>query len=250
MSILELRGVTKRFGGLVAINDVSLSLAEGEILGLIGPNGAGKTTLINVITGAESPTSGDVTFQGQRIDHLPAHRRGRMGLARTFQIVKPFRNMSVRENVAVGAMFGAGGNKRSAADAFRRADEVLEFVGFSERGDLRAGEITLADQKRLELAKALAMDPKLLMLDEVMAGLNPSETMEAMELIRTISRSGVTLIVIEHIMKAVMGISSRVLVLHLGRILAEGTPEEIVRDQQVITAYLGERYVKKRAENV
>lgn len=249
MSILELRGITKRFGGLIAINDVSLDVAEGEILGLIGPNGAGKTTLINVITGAESPASGDVTFHGQRIERLPAHRRGRMGLARTFQVVKPFRNLSVRENVAVGAMFGAGGNKRSATEAFKRADEVLEFVGFREWGDLRAGEITLADQKRLELAKALAMDPKLLMLDEVMAGLNPSETMDAMELIRAINRSGVTLIVIEHIMKAVMGISSRVVVLNLGRVLAEGTPEEIVRDEQVIAAYLGERYAKKRAEN-
>lgn len=249
MAILELRNVTKRFGGLTAVDNVSLSVQEGEILGLIGPNGAGKTTLVNVITGADSLTKGEVIFEDQQIGHKPAHQRGRMGLARTFQVTKPFRSLTVRENVAVGAMFGAGGGKRSSAEAFRRADELLEFVGFSERADQKAEEITLADQKRLELAKALAMDPKLLMLDEVMAGLNPRETQEAMQLIREVHQSGVTLLVIEHIMKAVMGISTRIVVLNLGRLLAEGTPEEIVQDEKVIGAYLGERYAKKKAEH-
>ncbi len=249
MAILELHNVTKRFGGLTAVDNVSLAIQEGEILGVIGPNGAGKTTLVNVITGADSLTKGQVVFQGQQIGQKPAHQRGRMGLARTFQVVKPFRNLTVRENVAVGAMFGAGGAKRSSAEAFHRADELLDLVGFSERADQKAEEITLADQKRLELAKALAMDPKLLLLDEVMAGLNPRETQEAMQLIQTVHRSGVTLLVIEHIMRAVMGISTRVVVLHLGRVLAEGSPEQIVRDEHVIAAYLGERYAKKRAEN-
>lgn len=249
MAILELRNVTKRFGGLTAVDDVSLDLHEGEILGLIGPNGAGKTTLVNVITGADSLTGGEIVFMGRRVGRLPAYRRGRMGLARTFQVVKPFRNLTVRENVAVGAMFGSGGARRTSAEAFRRADELLEFVGFSERGDYRADEITLGDQKRLELAKALAMDPKLLMLDEVMAGLNARETQEAMQLIQKVSQSGVTLLVIEHIMKAVMGVSSRIVVLNLGRVLAEGTPEEIVGNEKVIGAYLGQRWATKTASN-
>lgn len=246
MAILELRNVTKRFGGLTAVDDVSLSIQEGEILGLIGPNGAGKTTLVNVITGADSLTRGEVVLMGREIGRVPAYRRGRMGLARTFQVVKPFRNLTVRENVAVGAMFGSGGTGRTSAEAFRRADELLEFVGFSERMDYRADEITMGDQKRLELAKALAMDPKLLLLDEVMAGLTPRETQEAMDLIRRVNQSGVSLLVIEHIMKAVMGVSTRIVVLNLGRVLAEGTPDEIVRNEQVIAAYLGQRYAEKR----
>ncbi len=249
MAILELRNVTKRFGGLTAVDNVSFNVQEGEILGLIGPNGAGKTTLVNVITGADSLTGGEVVFRGQSVGHIPAYRRGRLGLARTFQVVKPFRNLTVRENVAVGAMFGSGGSERSSDEAFRRADELLDFVGFAERGDQRADEITLADQKRLELAKALAMDPKLLMLDEVMAGLTPRETQEAMQLIQRVNQSGVTLLVIEHIMKAVMGVSTRVMVLHLGSVLAEGTPDEIVRDEKVIGAYLGQRYVQQRTNH-
>lgn len=249
MAILELRNVTKRFGGLTAVDDVSLSIQEGEILGLIGPNGAGKTTLVNVITGADSLTRGEVVLMGREIGRVPAYRRGRMGLARTFQVVKPFRNLTVRENVAVGAMFGSGGTGRTSAEAFRRADELLEFVGFSERMDYRADEITMGDQKRLELAKALAMDPKLLLLDEVMAGLTPRETQEAMDLIRRVNQSGVSLLVIEHIMKAVMGVSTRIVVLNLGRVLAEGTPDEIVRNEQVIAAYLGQRYAEKRSSS-
>ena len=246
--ILEARGITKRFGGLMALDGVDLSIERGEILGVIGPNGAGKTTFVNCITGMEKPTGGNIMFQGRDITGLPAHAIGRLGLARTFQVVKPFKQLTVRDNVAVGAMFGAGGRQRSAAEARDYAEQVLERVGLHERRERRAAELTIPDQKRLELAKALATDPQFLFLDEVMAGLNPVEVERAMALIRSINQDGVTIFVIEHVMKAIMGISHRLVVLHFGKKIAEGRPQEIVESPEVIRAYLGERFARRERE--
>ncbi len=242
--LLEVRGVTRRFGGLVAVGDVDLAVRRGEILGMIGPNGAGKTTLVNCISGLDKPTSGSILFRGRDITRLPGHAIGRLGIARTFQVVKPLRQLDVRDNVAVGAMFGARGKERTAFQARRRAEEILVRVGLDHRSDDAASELTIPDLKRLELAKALAMDPELLFLDEVMAGLNPTEVESAMELLRRINRDGVTLFVIEHVMKAIMGISDRLAVLHDGKKIAEGKPQQIVESPQVIEAYLGGRYAR------
>ena len=243
--LLEARGITKRFGGLAALSDVDLTIRRGEILGVLGPNGAGKTTFVNCITGLEKPTSGSVVFGDRDITPLPAWQIGRLGIARTFQVVKPLKQLSVRDNVAIGAMFGARGRERSAAQARERAEEVLVRVGLAHRVAHRASDLTIPDLKRLELAKALAMDPALLLLDEVMAGLNPTEVEQAMELLRSINRDGVTLFVIEHVMKAIMGISDRLVVLHYGRKIAEGKPQEIVESPAVIEAYLGERFAQR-----
>ncbi len=243
--ILEVRGLTKRFGGLAAVSEVDLTIRKGEILGVIGPNGAGKTTFVNCITGLDKPTAGQIRFLGRDITKLPAYAIGRLGIARTFQVVKPLRSLTVRDNVATGAMFGAGGHRRTAGQARRRAEEVLARVGLEHRSDHVASDLTIPDLKRLELAKALAMDPELLFLDEVMAGLNPTEVERAMELLRQINRDGVTLFVIEHVMKAIMGISDRLVVLHYGKKIAEGPPREIVESPAVIEAYLGERFAKK-----
>ena len=243
--ILVATGVTKKFGGLAAVDGVDLTIRRGEILGVIGPNGAGKTTFVNCVTGLDKPTSGTIVFDGQDITKTPSYRIGRLGMARTFQVVKPLRQLTVRENVATGAMFGAGGRRRTAAQARAHADEVLERVTLEEKRDRAATELTIPDLKRLELAKALAMDPRLLFLDEVMAGLNPSEIEKAMELILSINRSGVTIFVIEHVMKAIMGISDRLVVLHYGRKIAEGHPREIVESPDVIEAYLGERFAQR-----
>lgn len=246
-ALLDARGVTKHFGGVAAVHNVDLTIGEGEMVGLIGPNGAGKTTFINVITGMEPLTAGSVKFRGQQIAGSPAYRIGRMGIARTFQVVKPFRNLSVRENVAVGAMFGAGGARRSSKEAFAKAEEVLTFVSMGDKISRGADQLTIPDLKRLELAKALAMEPQLLMLDEVMAGLHAREIEEAMELIRKINASGVTVLVIEHVMKAIMGLSARVVVLHYGEKIAEGSPQEIVSNKKVIEAYLGEKYARRHS---
>ncbi len=244
--IFETQGITKYFGGLAAVDNVDMKIYKGEILGLIGPNGAGKTTFVNTITGMLRPTRGRVIFKGQDITGWPAYRVGRLGIARTFQIVKPFLGMTVRENVAVGAMFGHKGKNRTARQALEKADEVLEFV---EMGHLRnhfADQLTLAYLKRLELAKALAMEPELLFLDEVMAGLNSREIEEAMEMIRKINASGVTLLIIEHVMKAIAGVTHRVFVLNFGTELAQGSPEEVLNDPRVIQAYLGEKFVERQ----
>ena len=215
--LLYARSVTKRFGGLAAVADVDLTIHRGEVLGVIGPNGAGKTTFVNCVTGLDKPTSGTILYRGEDITRMPSYAIGRLGIARTFQVVKPLKQLSVRDNVAIGAMFGARGKERTAAEARDRAEEVLTRVGLQQRIEHTASDLTIPDLKRLELAKALAMDPELLFLDEVMAGLNPTEIESAMELLRQINREGVTLFVIEHVMKAIMGISDRVVVLHFGR---------------------------------
>ena len=244
-AILEAKGISKKFGGLAAVDGVDLTIRRGEILGVLGPNGAGKTTFVNCMTGLDKPTAGTIVFDGRDITKTPSYRIGHLGMARTFQVVKPLRQLTVRENVATGAMFGARGKERTAAQARLAADEVLERVGLVDKRDRTATELTIPDLKRLELAKALAMDPRLLFLDEVMAGLNQSEVEKAMDLILSINRGGVTLFVIEHVMKAIMGISDRLVVLHYGRKIAEGEPKEIVESPAVIEAYLGERFAQR-----
>src|SRR5712691_6499811 len=206
--ILEVRDAAKRFGGVMAVQDVSFDVFPGEILGLIGPNGAGKTTLVNLITGVARPSHGSIAFEGRPLAGLPPHKIARLGIARTFQVVRPFANLSVLENVAVGAMYGAGGARRTAAQAMRKANEVLEFVHLAARRDEPAESLPIAGRKRLELAKALAMEPRLLLLDEAMAGLRGVEVDQAMDVIRAVSGLGITLIVIEHVMSVISSCSA------------------------------------------
>ena len=247
-ALLELRQVSKHFGGLAAVDQVDFDVAQGEIMGVIGPNGAGKTTLLSCISGLHDLSEGQLLFRGQRIDTLRPHEIARMGVGRTFQIVKPFTGMTVRENVAVGAIYGRAGRSNSVSAALDLAMGVLERVGLERKADHPTDEITIPDRKRLELARALAMDPDLLLLDEVMAGLNSSETDEIMELIRGINKTGITIMVIEHVMRAIMGISHRIVVMHHGSLIAKGTPKEVADDDRVIEAYLGERFAEaKRA---
>jgi branched-chain amino acid transport system ATP-binding protein len=238
MALLEVSSLTKRFGGLVANDNISMEVKEGEIVGLIGPNGAGKTTLFNCISGFYRPDSGSVVFEGKDITRFSADRICREGMARTFQIVKIFKDMTVLENVMVGAFC----RTTSPESARQEALKTLEFVGLVGKRDVPGGALTIAEKKRLELARALATQPKLLMLDEAMAGLNPMETREAVELLRKINAQGVTLIVVEHVMEAIMTISDRIIVLDYGRKIAEDVPEKIAVNEEVIKAYLGERY--------
>ncbi len=245
-ALLTLDRVSRRFGGLKAVDGVSLDVAEGEILGLIGPNGAGKTTLINVVTGVHPAQSGSVSFAGQDVTRTKPHRIARLGLARTFQVVQPFPRLSVLENVMAGALFA--GAAASTAEARARALEHLGFAQLNRVADQPAASLTLAQRKRLELAKGLAMEPKLLMLDEVNAGLNGSEIDEALGIIRRIAERGVTIVVIEHVMKVVRAVSTRIAVLHHGQLIAEGPPAAVLNDRAVIEAYLGERYARAVAE--
>ncbi len=245
MAILEARGVTKRFGGLAAVSEVSFELREGEILGLIGPNGSGKTTLVNVVTGALGYSGGQVHFRGDSIRGLPSHEIGRRGVSRTFQVVKPFRNLTVLENVMVGALFGARGGARAVAEARRQAEEVLDFVALAHRATAAAEGLNVPERKRMELARALAMRPTVLFLDEVMAGLNPSEIDAAVGLIRRIRDRGISLVVIEHVMRAIRDLSDRILVLYHGEKLTEGPPQEVLNNPEVVSAYLGRRYAEQ-----
>lgn len=238
MKILEARGLYKHFGGLTATSGVDVDVEQGEILGLIGPNGAGKTTLFNLLSGALVPNAGSIHFKGQAITGLKPHKIARMGMARTFQSVKIFSHMSVLENVLLGNLFGA--HQQMSSATVKRAREILDFVGLSRVEMLGAVDLTLANQKRLEVARALATSPDVLLLDEVMAGLTPTEVSEAMELVKKIRDRGVTIVMIEHVMKAIMSICDRIFVLHYGEKIAEGSPEEIVANKKVIEIYLGD----------
>jgi branched-chain amino acid transport system ATP-binding protein len=240
MRLLEGEGVTKYFGGLAAVFEVDFHVDPGEVFGLIGPNGAGKTTLFNLISAALTPRTGAIKFKGKNITGLKPHQICRLGVARTFQTVKIFANMSVLDNVALGALFGAA-DHISSADAERQATALLEFVGLSALKAAPAKDLTLANQKRLEVAGALATQPELLLLDEIMAGLNPAEVAQAMELVAMIRERGITIIMIEHVMKAIMNVCDRIMVLHHGQKIAEGMPQEIANSKTVIKVYLGER---------
>ena len=244
--ILQLVAITKRFGGLSAVNNLSFSLQQGEILGVIGPNGAGKSTMVNLIGGALAPTSGTIFYQGRDINRLPPHRRAHLGIARTFQLTQPFIGLDVRENVMVGAFFGQRVLNRTGAS--RVADGVLERVNLAHKATFKGSQLTIADRKRLEIARALATNPQLLLLDEVMAGLTSTEVAQAIELIRQINKTGVTVLIIEHIVQAIATVSNRILVLHHGQKIAEDEPSRVLSDSKVIGAYLGERYAKKRLQ--
>ena len=241
--MLTLESVTKRFGGLTAVRAVSLEVRAGDLLGIIGPNGAGKTTLFNVIAGYFRPEEGRITFDGRTITGLPAHAVSRLGLTRTFQIVKPFGRLSVLDNVMIGALTRRPTTREARADAER----VIGICGLGPHAQARARALPLALRKRLEVARALATQPRLLLLDEVMAGLNPTELGAMIDLIRRLHAEGLTLIVIEHIMAAMMRLAQRIVMLHHGEKIAEGTPQEITSDRRVIDAYLGEEFVLAEA---
>jgi branched-chain amino acid transport system ATP-binding protein len=242
---LELRGVTKRFGGVAAVDGVTLEVDKGEIVGIIGPNGAGKTTLLNCVSGLYRPDSGDIRWQGASIAGLAPHRIAKLGIGRTFQIVKPFGSMTVRENAVVGALFGSAGGRRGPKEAFELADHVLELVGLEDKSGRAVSALTIPDRKRLEVARAVATRPHLLLLDEVMAGLNSVEVDDALEMVRAVHATGVTVVLIEHVMRVIVGVCRRVVVLDFGQVLAQGEPEAVLRDERVIEAYLGERYARR-----
>lgn len=245
MPFLEVKNLSKHFGGLKANDEVNLTVEKGEIVGLIGPNGAGKTTLFNCISGFYPATSGQVLFQGEDITGLLSNEICLKGIARTFQIVRVFKDMPALDNVMVGAFNRTG----SASVARKKAMEVLEFCGLLGKKNMLAGGLTIADKKRLELAKAFATGPTLLMLDEAMAGLNQTETAEAVELVKRIRKTGTTVLLVEHVMEVVMPISNRVVVLDYGRKIAEDNPEKVIHNEEVIKAYLGDKYHASRRAN-
>jgi branched-chain amino acid transport system ATP-binding protein len=237
--ILKVERVCKNFGALAALSDVSLELVQGEILGVIGPNGSGKTTLFNVLTGIFTAEKGDVFFEEKRISKTPTYRICRLGLIKTAQIVQPFSGMTVLDNVIIGGLYG---QNLSLSKARQKALEILDWVGLTSIAQVPAESITVAMRRRLELARALATGPKIILLDENMAGLTPNEIEGVLSLLREINARGISLIVVEHIMQAVMGICQRIVVLNYGEKIAEGLPEEVVRNREVIEAYLGEDY--------
>jgi branched-chain amino acid transport system ATP-binding protein len=237
--LLEVNGITKSFGGLVAVNDLQFNVDKGDVIGLIGPNGSGKTTSFNLISGHLRPDEGRILFNGTDITGLKTHKICRRGIARTFQLTKPFGGMTAIQNVMVGKLYG-GKSPESLKKAEQSCRRMLEFVGLEDKESVEAHTFGTVDRKRLEIARALATEPELLLLDEMMSGLTPTEMEQALKLVKAISDSGVTLIVVEHVMKAIMNISSKLVVLNYGEKIAEGNPQEVVSDQKVVDAYLGE----------
>ncbi|WP_315813038.1 ABC transporter ATP-binding protein [Bradyrhizobium sp. SZCCHNR2028] len=237
-ALLETRNITQRFSGLTANSDVSISVGRGEIVGLIGPNGAGKSTLFNLIAGAFKPTEGSIIFDGEDVTALPAAERCQRGIGRTFQVVKSFESMTVIENVIVGALV----RTTNMHDARRKAHEVLAFCGLDARADVLASDLVPSEKRRLEVARALATEPKLLLLDEVLTGLTPVESQKGVELVRRVRDTGITVLMVEHVMEIVMPLVDRAIVLDLGKVLIEGKPTDVVRDPKVISAYLGDRH--------
>ena len=239
--LLDARNITKAFGAFKAVDDASIAVNAGEVLGLIGPNGAGKSTFFNCLTGDLAPTSGSVHFQGRDVTALAPEARARVGLARTFQVPLTFVSMSVLDNVTIGAFL----RRPKAADARAKAREIIDFVGLGASADASAASLGTPGRKRLEIARALACEPKVLLLDEAMAGLTPTEIRTAIDLVRRIHARGITLIIVEHIMEVIVSLASRVIVFHQGREIARGTPQEVTRNERVIEAYLGKRHAAK-----
>jgi branched-chain amino acid transport system ATP-binding protein len=239
MKILEINNLVKTFGGLRAVDNFNLTVEKGQIQGLIGPNGAGKSTVFNCVAGVYAPTAGEISFCGEKISAQKPWNLCKKGLARTFQIVKPFASKTVLYNVMVGSF----ATTSKAAEAEKKAREVLAFLHLEDKLHIRAGNLTIADRKRLEIARALATEPRLLLLDEVMAGLRPTEVDEMVAIIQRLRQNGITIFVIEHIMRAIMALSDRITVIHFGKKIAEGTPGEVATDDNVIKAYLGDEYV-------
>lgn len=239
--MLSIHNVSKQFGGIIAIKDVSFEMEKGEIVGLVGPNGAGKSTLLNIVSGVYLPSSGTVIFDGEDITYLKPNKVCKLGIAKTFQLVQSFPELTAVQNVTVGALFG-NSEQISMKEAEEKAEEELEYVGYPrDKINYPVKNLNVVELKRIQLARALATDPKLILLDEVTTGLNPKESNTAISLIQKIRESGITILMVEHVMRIIMNVSDRVVVLHHGKKIAEGTPEEITKDEKVISSYLGEK---------